>query len=279
MVMRAFRIGRWCRSIHFGGIQTGRPSVLITALPAALGELVVVVGADQGQVGDVGVAAVVPGDHMMPFAPLGCHVAAGEGAAGVAGDQREGLGGARDPAGPVQVEDRPLGALEAEGDVGLVGQESRGPGRDQSAVGVGADAVLAEEVLPGHGQEQGGRGATGRGQVLGAQGRIEHRGQRVVLALALGSLVRDHVLAARGVRSGSDSVSNLVVCGLVNGPRRAASFWPTSGVNRKSPAQEPSLRCLRWKNRRRRCSASSAGRIPSGSIASTSLAATRSRSW
>jgi len=29
MVMRAFRIGRWCRSIHFGGIQTGRPSVLI----------------------------------------------------------------------------------------------------------------------------------------------------------------------------------------------------------------------------------------------------------
>ena len=41
------------------------------ALPATLGEIVVMIGTDQRQVADIGVTAVVPGDHMMPFTPLG----------------------------------------------------------------------------------------------------------------------------------------------------------------------------------------------------------------
>ena len=233
------------------------------ALPAALGELVVVVGADQGQVGEVGGAAVVPGDHMMPFAPLGCHIAAGEGAAGVAGDQREGLRGGGDPTGPPQVEDRTARVLEADRDVGLVGQQSRGPGRHRGAVGVGADAVLADEVAPGHRMINvvGVPPAEGRSSVRRAASSTAAKASWWRCPWVRSSAIA--CFAARRVARRPRSRTGWSAA-CVNGPRRAASFCPTSGVSRKSPAQDPSLRCLRWKNRRRRCSASSAGSTPSG---------------
>ena len=53
-----------------------------------------------------------------------------------------------------------------------------------------------------------------------------------MVALSLGSLIGDDVLAIRLRRPRRPSVPvwNLVVCGVVNGPSRAASFCPTSGV-------------------------------------------------
>jgi hypothetical protein len=43
-----------------------------------LGEVVVVVGAEEGEVVEVGGAAVDPGGDVVPFAPFRCSVAAGE---------------------------------------------------------------------------------------------------------------------------------------------------------------------------------------------------------
>jgi hypothetical protein len=164
--------------------------VLIRHCQPRWGELVVVVPADQGE---VGVAAVVPGDHVVALAPLGGDITAGEGAAGVAGDQGEGLGGGGDPAAAVEVEDRAFGVGEAERDVGLVREPPGFSGGDQGAVGVAADAVVAEEVVPGHGEQQGGGGAAGCGEVVGAEGGVEDRRQGVVAALPVGAFVGNHM--------------------------------------------------------------------------------------
>jgi hypothetical protein len=47
-------------------------------LPAAVEEVAVVVGAEQGEVLEVGGAVVEPGDDVVAFAPFGWVVAAGE---------------------------------------------------------------------------------------------------------------------------------------------------------------------------------------------------------
>src|SRR4051812_12893212 len=59
--------------------------------PALLKVIVVVVVADQAEVVDIGLAAILPGSDVMLLRPLRWHGAARERAALVAGDQREGL--------------------------------------------------------------------------------------------------------------------------------------------------------------------------------------------
>ena len=65
LLMRGVRVG----SAQAGGVQVGSPSMV--AGPAAGGEVVVVVAAEQGQVVEVGRSAVDPGDDVVAFAPSG----------------------------------------------------------------------------------------------------------------------------------------------------------------------------------------------------------------
>jgi hypothetical protein len=67
--------------------------------------VVVVVAAQQGQVVEVGRAAVDPFVEVVAFAPFRWVGAAGEAAAGISGDQRQGLAAGGDPAAPAQGED------------------------------------------------------------------------------------------------------------------------------------------------------------------------------
>ena len=89
--IRVLISGVWVRSTQAGGIHSGRPSPLIRQCPAAAGEVVMVIPAQQGQIVQVRFATINPFDDVVAFAPLGCAVAAGEGAAAVAGGQCQGL--------------------------------------------------------------------------------------------------------------------------------------------------------------------------------------------
>lgn len=108
--------------------------------PAALLEVPVVVAAEQGEVVEVGVAAVGPGEDVVALAPLRWMGAGGEGAAGVAGDEGEGLGAGGDAAGAAEVEDGAVGVEQGGSEFGLVGESDDVGGGDADAVGGGAVA-------------------------------------------------------------------------------------------------------------------------------------------
>src|SRR5215213_10005012 len=74
--------------------------------PAPAEEIVVMVATEQGEIVQVGLAAVDPGRDVVPFAPFRRMSAAGEGATAVAGVQRQSLICGSDPTATALVEHR-----------------------------------------------------------------------------------------------------------------------------------------------------------------------------
>jgi hypothetical protein len=91
--MRVLMWGCWSWSIQRGGIHSGSRSVLMRQVQPFLCEVGVVVSAEQGEVVKIGEAAEGPVQNMVSVAVAGWVGAAGEGAAGVSGDQGDGLAG------------------------------------------------------------------------------------------------------------------------------------------------------------------------------------------
>ena len=88
--------------IRWGG---GEPPIRRAGqLPAGFVDGPMMGPTEQGQVGEVGGAAVQPADQMMPFAPGKRPGAVGDDTAAVAGGQGGLLAGCDDPAGPAEVE-------------------------------------------------------------------------------------------------------------------------------------------------------------------------------
>jgi hypothetical protein len=93
-----------------GGPDPGQP-VGGDDFPVAVAvvDLVVVAGAEQGQVGQVGGSAVGPGSGVVHVAVFAGGQAAGDEAAAVAGEQGAALGGAGVAGGAAQVEHGAVG--------------------------------------------------------------------------------------------------------------------------------------------------------------------------
>jgi hypothetical protein len=89
-------------SVRWGGDQAAVG--LAGQLPAALMDRPMMGPAHQGQIRQVGGAAVQPVDQMMGLAPGGRPLAAGHRAAAVADHQGGPLGGGHDPAGPADLQ-------------------------------------------------------------------------------------------------------------------------------------------------------------------------------
>jgi hypothetical protein len=128
-------------SVAWGG---GEPPVGAAGqLPTPLMDRPVVSPAHQGQVGQVGGAAIGPVDQMMTLAPGKRAGAVGDHTAAVADGQGAALGGADDPAGPPHVQGLAGGAAQGRGEsvhgcLELVGQALLAT----AVVGVGAAGVV-----------------------------------------------------------------------------------------------------------------------------------------
>lgn len=109
-------------------------------------DLVMVVGAEQDAVGDGGVSAGVPGDHVVGLGPGGGDGASGGEAAAVAGDEGFAHGGCDEALGAAEVDDVAVGAEEGRDDPGVAGEVAHAVDRDgplvrqpgQSGSGFGA---------------------------------------------------------------------------------------------------------------------------------------------
>ena len=116
-------------SMWWGG---GQPAVGVAGQPpAALMDRPMVGSAQQGQVGQVGGAAVEPVAQMVGLAPGRGPVAAGHRTAAVADDQGGALGGGDDPAGPADLQRLGGGAPKGRGEPGRRRLE---PGRQAGLV-------------------------------------------------------------------------------------------------------------------------------------------------
>jgi hypothetical protein len=83
------------RDLDAVGSVDGEGVAVVGGGPSGSVDDVVVVVAEQDEVGEVGGSAVFPVDDVVGVAPAGGPVAAGEDAAAVAGDERAALGGSR----------------------------------------------------------------------------------------------------------------------------------------------------------------------------------------
>jgi hypothetical protein len=81
----------------------------------------VVVAAEQGQVVEVGAAAVDPVENVVPVAPGGRVGAAGEGAAGVPGNEGHGLSFGGEPLGSAECERDAVWLNDGGPDLSLIG--------------------------------------------------------------------------------------------------------------------------------------------------------------
>ena len=195
----------------------------------------------------------------------------GKRASVVAGDQGDGLSEGGDPPHPAQVHDDTCGVDGGEVDVGLVGEPEGLLGADQGAVGGDGVAGVGQQIVEVDGDDHRRRGAAGVGQwSVGAQESVADVFEGVVHPLPVGAGVGGR---RPGRRSGRARC-----CGLASGSSSAWSLAPASPVSRNSPAHAPSLVGRRWKCRRAAFS-SSCGRLPSGSMWSTTCSARRRRSW
>jgi hypothetical protein len=127
--------------------------------PVTFVRLMVVSGAQPGEVGEIGGAAVLPGLEVVGVAPGGGRGAVRPLAGAGAGEHGAALGGGGEPAGPADVEGL-AGATEHDGDqVGLAGEAASSVGRQRGAVGELAVATFVQAVGEGVGiEEDGDRG-------------------------------------------------------------------------------------------------------------------------
>ena len=123
---RVLRMGVRC-GVEPGGWSPVRQPVQHDALPAAFGVFSVVVAAEQGEVVDVGGAAVGPVGDVVSLALARGPVTAGEGTAAVSGGQGDGLAGGGDPGGPAEVERDALGGARSAGSAALVAVRRASP--------------------------------------------------------------------------------------------------------------------------------------------------------
>ena len=100
-------------SVGWGGGEA--PVGVAVKPPAALMDRAMVGSADQGQVVQVGGAAMEPMSEMVGFAPGRGPLAAGDGTAAVADDQGGALGGGDDPAGPADLQRLGRGPTQGRG--------------------------------------------------------------------------------------------------------------------------------------------------------------------
>ena len=131
----------WVSSVWWGGGQA--PVGVAVKPPAALVDRAVVGPADQGQVVQVGGAAMEPMSEMVGFAPGRGPLAAGEGAAAVADDQGGALGGGDDPAGPADLQRLGRGTPKGRGEPA---RRRPQPGRQAPIAAVVAGRVVVAGV-------------------------------------------------------------------------------------------------------------------------------------
>src|SRR6185437_11754073 len=148
--------------------------------PAAFAVLAVVESADEGEILQVGEATVDPRGDVVGFAPVRGPITTRETTAAIAGGEGPALPGAGGEAGQPVVED-PAGITQDDGhDVGLGGDPQRLRHADPPAVPGGGHPGAGLELLQGHRDEDGGRGAAGVGQGAGPQQPLPGVQQRVV---------------------------------------------------------------------------------------------------
>ena len=135
--------------------------------PAAFRVLAMVETAGEGEIFDVGSAAVGPRVDVVGFAPVGGPVAGWEGTAPVAGGEGEALGGAGGAAGAAEVQHGSAGVEDSGNDLGVGGELERGRDGEGAAVGGGGQPEAGFQLVEGEGEQHGGRGAAGVGQVAG----------------------------------------------------------------------------------------------------------------
>ena len=149
-------------SMWWGG---GQPPVGVAGQPpAALMDRAMMGAAEQGQVVEVGGAAMEPVSEVVGFAPGRGPVAAGHHTAAVADDQGGALGGGDDPAGPADLQRLGGGATQGRGEPGRRCLEP--PPQPLHPAGVvGRRVVVAVRVLVGGvagDQDPGDRGVAGQ---------------------------------------------------------------------------------------------------------------------
>ena len=115
-------------------------------MPVAVLDQPVVVAAEQHPVGQGGGSAGRPWPDVVGFAPARRPVAAGEGAAAVAQDERPAQRSGEQPPGPADVEDLAAAAEHRRDDGGVAGEPAGGAGGDRGAVveGRAAQAVAQD---------------------------------------------------------------------------------------------------------------------------------------
>ena len=213
--------------------------------------------AQQGQVGQVGGAAMEPVAEMVGFAPGRGSVAAGHHTAAVADDQGGALGGRRRPGWsgrpPVVGWGRhpgsggagspppgasppgqpspsepswlvgPVAGDQHPGHGTVAGQPPAGLGVQRPGpTGLPTQPIGAEEAVQVHGDQQLGPDPTALGQPAGLEGAAGQLGQGIGAALA--------------TRSGCRAA----VVGRASGSRAASRVWPASGSNSPLTATMPS---------------------------------------
>ena len=120
-----------------GGVAVSRPSGSRVQLPAALMDGPVVGSAEQGEVGQVGGAAMEPVAQVVGFAPAQGSGAVGEDTAAVAHGQGGALGGLDDPGGPADFQGLGGGAPRVGGSRGGGPEPGRQPVGPAGVVGFG----------------------------------------------------------------------------------------------------------------------------------------------
>ena len=222
--MRVLIMGFWSRSTHWGGVHSGMPSVLmwqvqararklwwwyaqtkvrlfrlvsppsihsvfdcsLRSLDCALRPPTSSALEDEERVFSLLLSTAARNPDVMPFAGLRWVGAAGERAAAVAGDQRQGLRPAGDPPAPAQFEDGSGGGEDGGDDVGVVGQLQQFPGRQHRAVRGPAVPDPIDQIVGVDGDDHGGRDAAGIRSVSGAQLPVAEIFEGVVAALPVG---------------------------------------------------------------------------------------------
>ena len=146
-VIRVLTSGVW-GGVDPAGWSPFRESVGVEgAGPAVAGEVVMVVGAEEGEVVEVGGSTVGPVDDVVALAVFRGLVAAREAAAAVAGVEGDGLAAAGEAASALQIEYNAVGVLGGVVDLGLVGGAADGVGAQQGSVGRGSVAGGVRDPL------------------------------------------------------------------------------------------------------------------------------------
>src|SRR5215216_902162 len=238
--------------------------------PAALVDRPMMGPAQQGQVGQVGGAAVEPVDQVVALAPAQGPSAVGEDTAAVADREGGALGEGDDPAGPAQVQGLAGGAAQDRGQHGQGGPEPLGqawltagvagrggPLGTLAGPGVASGGGLAGDQHPGEGAVTGQPPTRRRGQGFGPAGLAAHRPGTAEEAVqvdhhtelgpdpaALGELAGLQGAAGQldqGVGPALVAAAGVVgVTGAGQGSRAASRVWPASGSSSPCRATMPS---------------------------------------